>query len=256
MYMVMNMENLIESILCVGRGMVVSGTDVRKVEDSLCRMFKAYGIHIADIFVSNTVAGATVKTQDGKIYTQIKRIKATRTDLYRYEDFNSLSRHIVTDTPTFEEINKEIENIYINSQNNNYYDMFGCIVGTMSFCIFFGGSFMDGVASGFVGFCIYLMNRYLRSRSTNKVIYTLFASIMSGTLAYLMVKIGIGSRIDKIIIGDIMLFIPGLVILNAVKDMFYGDIIAGMFAFIESIIIAGAIVVGFAVPSYLFGGIF
>lgn len=249
------MENLVESILSVARGMVKSGTDVRKVEDSLARMFKAYGMETVDVFVLNTVVIATVKDKDGIRETQIKRVDKTSTDLHRYEDFNALSRYIVENKPSYIEINEKVEDIYLNSKNSKYLDIFGCVSGTFSFCLFFGGSLADAGVSGFIGFCIYLMNRYLRARSTNKIVYTLFASIISGTLAYLLVNLGIGDHIDKIIIGDIMLFIPGLVLLNAVKDMFYGDIIAGLFAFVESIIVAGAIVAGFAVPSFLFGGV-
>lgn len=251
----MNMENLVESILSVARGMVKSGTDVRKVEDSLKRMFNAYNITTIEVFVLSTVAIATVRANENdKIITQIKRIDKTSTDLSRFEDYNSLSRYIVSNAPDYEYINKEVEKIQNEKINSKYVDVSGYVVGTTFFCMFFGGNFIDAIASGIIGFLIYLMNTYLRQDTSNKVIYTLFASIVSGSVAYFFVKIGLGQNIDKIIIGDIMLFIPGLVILNAVKDMFYGDIISGIFAFVESIIIAMAIVAGFAVPSFLFGG--
>lgn len=54
-------------------------------------------------------------------------------------------------------------------------------------------------------------------------------------------------------IGDIMLFIPGLVIVNGVREFFYADILTGVYRLIEALLIAGAIAVGYAV-SLVIGG--
>ena len=74
-------------------------------------------------------------------------------------------------------------------------------------------------------------------------------------MANLLVRIGLGVQLDKVIIGDIMLFIPGLGIVNAVRDLLYGDIMTGFFRLVEAIIIAGAIACGIAMALLLFGGI-
>ena len=50
-----------------------------------------------------------------------------------------------------------------------------------------------------------------------------------------------------------MLFIPGLVIVNGVREFFYADILTGVYRLIEALLIAGAIAVGYAV-SLVIGG--
>lgn len=54
-------------------------------------------------------------------------------------------------------------------------------------------------------------------------------------------------------IGDIMLFIPGLVIVNGVREFFYADILTGLYRLVEALLIAGAIAAGYAV-SLMMGG--
>ena len=54
-------------------------------------------------------------------------------------------------------------------------------------------------------------------------------------------------------IGDIMLFIPGLVIVNGVREFFYADILTGVYRLIEALLIAGAIALGYAVALMLGG---
>ena len=60
-------------------------------------------------------------------------------------------------------------------------------------------------------------------------------------------------KADKIIIGDIMLLIPGLAFTNAVKDIFIGDTISGVMRLIETILWAAALALGFALSGWLLG---
>ena len=50
---------------------------------------------------------------------------------------------------------------------------------------------------------------------------------------------------DMILIGDIMLMIPGLAMTNAVRNMLVGDTISGVVRLAESLIWAGALAGGF-----------
>ena len=87
----------------------------------------------------------------------------------------------------------------------------------------------------------------------NKVIYTTVACFLSGILAQLVCCHRVWHHLDRIMIGDIMLFIPGLVIVNGVREFFYADILTGVYRLIEALLIAGAIAVGYAV-SLVIGG--
>ena len=60
---------------------------------------------------------------------------------------------------------------------------------------------------------------------------------------------GFGNNVDKVMIGVIMLLIPGLLLVNSIKEMFNRDIVTGLYSFVEAI--AG----GFAVSVLLLGGV-
>ncbi|MGN1123452.1 MAG: threonine/serine exporter family protein, partial [Eubacterium sp.] len=77
----------------------------------------------------------------------------------------------------------------------------------------------------------------------------------SGTLALLLTHFSIGQNVDKVMIGDIMLFIPGLLMVNAVKEMFNKDIVTGLYKLIEAVFTAVAIAGGFALSVLLIGGV-
>ena len=59
---------------------------------------------------------------------------------------------------------------------------------------------------------------------------------------------------DKIIIGDIMLLIPGIPMTNAVRDILVGDTISGIMRLVETLLWAGALACGFMAAIFIIGG--
>ena len=57
---------------------------------------------------------------------------------------------------------------------------------------------------------------------------------------------------DKIIIGNIMLLIPGIALTTSVRDMISGDTVSGMLGLCEALIRALAIAAGFALVLWQF----
>ena len=114
---------------------------------------------------------------------------------------------------------------------------------------------MDGVASAVVAIAIYLMDYNLKLRNVNNVIYTFVASFVSGTIALVFAHFGFGNDVAKIMIGDIMLLIPGLLLVNAFKEMLNRDIVAGLYRFVEAVFAAVAIAAGFALSIITIGGV-
>ncbi len=62
-------------------------------------------------------------------------------------------------------------------------------------------------------------------------------------------------KTDKVMIGNIMLLIPGMALTNSIRDLLCGDIVAGLLRLVESLLIALAIAAGYSIPLILLGGI-
>ena len=92
----------------------------------------------------------------------------------------------------------------------------------------------------------------LKKLHINFFVLTMLCSVIGGLCANLFVSLGIGDYVDKISIGNIMLFIPGLAFTNAIRDMFKGDMVTGLIKFSESILLAITIALGFLLSGYLF----
>ena len=79
-------------------------------------------------------------------------------------------------------------------------------------------------------------------------------SFAAGLLTILMMAFGLGAHQDKIMIGGIMLLIPGIAMTNSVRDMLTGDIVTGTMRLTNSLHQAAAIACGFALSLMITGG--
>ena len=62
------------------------------------------------------------------------------------------------------------------------------------------------------------------------------------------------SMVDTIMIGNIMLLIPGVLLTNSFRDFISGDMISGLLHFSEAIITAVGVAGGFIIAIILTGG--
>jgi uncharacterized membrane protein YjjP (DUF1212 family) len=69
------------------------------------------------------------------------------------------------------------------------------------------------------------------------------------------VLIGIGENIDKIMIGTIMILIPGLSFGNSLRDLICDDTLSGTMRLIQTLKLAIIIAVGYGISILLMGGL-
>ena len=251
----MKVEEVMDVALDIGERMLESGSAVNRVEDTVFRICDSYGLQNIEVFTLNSLSFVSATAEDGRTITKTKRMRSYTTSLHQTELLNELSRYICSNQPSYEEIQAKKEELLAQDKDIGWMYLVGYILGTGSFTFYYGGVLRDSIATALISIFVFLLNRYGGRIKRNTLIYTVTATFLVGTFAILMVRLGIGVHVDKVIIGDIMLFIPGLAIVNAVRDMLYGDIMTGFFRLVEAILVAGAIACGIALSLVLLGGI-
>ena len=249
-------EKVMEKALDIGEAMLCSGAEILRVEDTIMRICLAYGDGIVDVFTILSLIILSWHTTDDKNYTQTRRIYSYSTNLKKLEELNALSRYICEEKPSCDFIEEQVERIMYEKDTKKTGSavlLFGNVLGAAGFAVFFGGMLRDGIAAGIAAVFLYLWMNFYQKHSSNRVMFTLLTSFVAGFICILMVRLGIGVNQDKVMIGIIMLLIPGINMMNSFRDMIYGDIITGTLKLAESLMVAVAIAGGFALAIILAG---
>lgn len=248
-------DKILQGILDVGEEMIVCGAEVSRVEDSIYRMCEAYGADRINVFIITSNIQVTMEAPDGEIHTHIRRIVRYDVNFDRLDYLNDLSRYICAKTPDAEVLQDKLNGVMNRPQKPVYVKIFGCMLAAGGFAVFFGGTWLDGIAAGVLGAIIALMELFLVSREMNQIVYNFVISAVAGICAHLMVGVGFGNSADMLMIGGIMLLIPGIAMTNAVRDMLIGDIASGMLRLWDSLLVAASIACGFAFTIIVLGGV-
>lgn len=248
------MDTYLRLALDIGEDMLCCGAETNRVEDSIQRICQAFGAQRVDVLTITSSIVVTVYETDAPTVTQTRRILKTQTDLGRLERLNQLSRDICAHQLSYENIKERLNEIEASGQTNKHALLAAYVLIAGSFSMFFGGSVWDVLASSLIAVVLMEVNQAVSKAVKNRFLVVFCSAFLGGMLANLAVAVGFGESVDKISIGNIMLFIPGLAITNAIRDIFSEDTIAGLLRFVESCLLAMVIAFGFVLASAIASG--
>jgi len=246
-------DELLDLFLDFGQALMSAGAEVNRVEDSVERMALAYGAASADVLVITPSIILTVSFPDGSSFTHHRRIhESVKTDFARLKKLNSLSRQCSRAPLPIHDLKKEIHEIK-RQDILPWVTYLGCIISAGGFSIFFGGTLLDAFVSGLFGVIISFLQNHFAPRCPTRAFYHFITALVSGFGICLVARVIPQLNLDKIIIGDIMILIPGVAVTNAMRDLLVGDNISGLIKIVESLVWTGALVGGFMIPMMILG---
>jgi uncharacterized membrane protein YjjP (DUF1212 family) len=242
-----DMGFILSSIMDVGELLLMHGAEVSRVEDTIVRLCRTYGFVRSDVFTITSSIVVTAMISDGKAITQTRRIKVRDTDLGKVEKLNALSRRICYHPMKLEEFRTELKKIKTLMKAPWYLELVMYMMISASLSVFFGGTWMDGLAAGVSAAVLYATLYGSAALKMNSIVQSMICSALTAAAVIAIVRLGIGTHVDKIIIGNIMLVIPGIQFTNSLRDMINGDTISGLLNLSEALLKAIAVAMGFAI---------
>ncbi len=247
--------------LRAGELMMKSGAESYRVEDTITRICKACRIPYVEVFATPTGIFLSLDegSEDADMHTFIKRIKGSSIDLEKISRINHFSREFASTDLSIDAglaILKEISN---SRPYPLLLRVFGAALVSSFFALIFQGSYLDFATAALAGASSYLLSVFLDKLETNLFIRGFCCCAAATFVALGLNSAGLGSNLNAIIIGSIMIFLPGVAITNAVRDTLAGDMLSGATKGIEAVVIAVSIAsgVGFAIKLWtLLGGAF
>lgn len=244
-----------DDILCtaldVGEGLLKNGATVHRTEDTVERICRAFGAVHVEVFCIPSLILAAVRMEDGAYSSQNRRIHASANHFYRLDRFNTVSRRLCSGEITIAQAQEEMRAIKRSDAYPTWMQYLGSLLGSGAFSIFFGGSLLDAISAALIGCLIAGIKQFL-PRNVNPLSSTLVCAFTAGALSMLLTWAGLANNYDKVMIGTIMLLIPGMSFGTSLRDMLGGDIMAGMLQFLAAILLAAIIAFGYVIAIFLF----
>ncbi len=237
--------------LDMGEAMLTCGAEIRRVENTVERICLAYGAVHAEVFAIPSVIICSIRMKNGAYSVQIRRIKAAKNDLFKLEALNALSRRLCADTPELNEFEKELK----KAKGASFYPFLAYLIcsGIVSgsFSLVFGGGLPEALISSIIGVTVFLTDKkallYI-----NSVSKTALLAFIGGALCCLVGRIFTFVNIGAVIIGTVVLLVPGLSFGNALGNLLQGDLLSGVLGTVRAVLTAAMLSLGYILAFRLF----
>lgn len=244
-----NVKEVIDVIslaLDAGTKILSAGGETYRVEDTMNRIMESFGVKEADSFVTPTGIVVSGIDPKGRPVSRVKRIPSLTVDLEKISLINDLSRKITVDHLSPEEFRIKLNEIMERKQYPLWLDLICSGIVAGSFTIFFNGTFIDGIFGFIIGLLLMLTSLLVKSLKLSSFFQNSFGGMVAVFVSHICYNLGLSNNTDPVIIGSIMLLVPGISMTNAIRDTFKGDYLSGITRASEALVTASGIAFGTA----------
>lgn len=237
----MNPNRVIQLAMKTGSLLLESGAETYRVEDTVVRICNTYGMSDTSCFCTQT--GIMLSSvYDGNSFAQVARIQSRSTNLDRIGNLNQLSRD--AKVIALDDYAKRLDEIVATKTYSLLMNIVFAGICTFGFTLINQGSIQDAIAGFTLGGIVRFCTLYLENKGLNSFFTTSGCAFIITMSAVILESMNLITNRNTVIVGAIMLLVPGLSITNALRDSIAGDLVSGTARAVEAFLIAVAVAVG------------
>ncbi|PSR23589.1 MAG: threonine/serine exporter [Sulfobacillus acidophilus] len=238
--------DVLKVIADAGAALLASGGEVARVEDTMQRLARAYGVEAVEVIVLPT---ALFINAGGN--TVIRRIRNRSVNLAVVASINQLSRDVSRNPIPLGELEERLAQARHASRYRPSANLLfaGVAAGALSQLV--GGRGADVLPAVIGGALTQIVRQWFRriglANGVGDMGAAAVAVLPAVACAYWRVP-----RPGSVLVGGIMVLTPGLLMTTAVRDGIEGDLLSAAARVLEALLSAGAIAAGASLPLYLY----
>lgn len=235
-----------------GEILLTSGSEIYRVEDTIDRICNAYDIK-CESFVTPTgifVSGWSVNNTNESV-SLIRRIRNRSINLHNIELINTFSRNLQSVTMPYDEALKILKGIEIAPYFSFVKRLAAAGLTSFAYTVLFDSTIIDGILAAAISMLIYCILEKMKKADISQYFSSFLCSFTAGLISVLAGKFIDSLNVNSIIVGSIMILVPGLAITNGIRDALHGDILSSQARVVEALITVTAIGVGMGIALLL-----
>jgi len=228
-----------------------SGADVARVEDTVSRILRAYGVGEPEIYATPT--GIFISVADEQT-TVVRRVRTRTLALDRVSAVNALSRALAAEPKPPSEALRTIRAIAEQPPPfPRWLDVPASGLAAAAATVLVGGS-LPGVLPAFLAnLVVQAGERVCRWLGLPDAVTDLISGANAVFCATVLHR-WLGVPVGPVVAGGIMILVPGIAFTNALRDAIAGDLVSATARGLEAFIKVTALAVGVGAALFLVGG--
>ncbi len=247
-----NIDEILTFCVNLGRQMIVSGANLERVQLAIEFICRAYKLKDVSIFMLSTNLSVSAYDSEGNYSSRQVTVPAAGIHLERLKSLNQLSYKVAEITPTPKLLDKMLERAM---EVHNYSDsviLLGRISAMCCLCFMFGGNVFTLIPVSLVTALLHFLMKAFERSGFDVILINALTMLIATFAAIFLVYFGVGDNLSVVLITISLLMIPGIPLVNAMKNLLCGREINGILQLLKIFIETMALGLGIYLALVLF----
>lgn len=234
-----------------GHVLLENGAEIFRVEETMKRICRHYGIESESAFVLSNGIFITSGNVHEQFFAKVEQIPVNGSRLDKVVAVNQLSREIEQGLYTVQEAAARLEHIRQMPGKSSRSMILASAVASAAFCYLFGGNLRDTLAAFLSGLILYLYVLFVANPHLSKIVGKIGGGLTVALACGLLCAVRIGQHLNFMMIGSIMPLVPGVAFTNAIRDMADDNYLSGSVRLLDALLSFLCIALGVGIGIFI-----
>lgn len=237
----------------LGREMLECGASLERVNLTLAKICKSYGLREVVIFSLSSYISISAREPGKTSKSRSISVPINGIHLQKLQKLCCLEQKICEEKPKPETLEDILFETLLTPNYSTKVSILGYLLAMTCLCFIFNGKIGDAVIVNISTLILYYVFTYLSRKKMNRIITNSVCMFIAGTVALGAYHAGIATNFYAIIITNAFFLIPGIPMVNAMRNLLCGNEMNGIIEMFKVILEVITIVFGLFLACCLFG---
>ena len=249
-----NVAEIVSFCVNLSRQMIVSGANLERVQLAVNIICRAYNLHDVSIFLLSTHISLSASDKYGNYASRQASIPPAGINLERLKSLNQLSYKVAEITPATKVLAQMLERACSVQSYSDIIILLGRILAMSCLCFMFGGGFLDLIPVTGVTVLMHYMMAISERTGLDRIVINILTMFIAASFATLFMYADLGNNLAVVLITVSMIVIPGIPLVNAMRNLLCGQEINGILQMLKIFVETMALGMGIYLALVIFKG--
>lgn len=247
-------ELIIEFCVELARRMIISGANLERVDLAAALICRAYGLTDVSLFLLSSHISLSARDGAGNYVSRQVTISPSSIHLERLKRLNRLSYTVVNEKPEPERLAGMLDEASVAREYPAAVILAGQTAAMVCLCLIFGGGITEVIIAAVITIALRLVGRIMRRADLNRLVASAITMSIATLAVMCLYTAGITSKPAVLVITLCMIFLPGIPLVNAVRNLLCDHEMNGVLQLMRVIVETAALGAGIYAAVFLFKG--
>ncbi|MBQ4381640.1 MAG: threonine/serine exporter family protein [Oscillospiraceae bacterium] len=247
-----HLEEVLDFCAALGRSMILSGANTERVSLAVEHICHVYELHDVSVYLLSTYISVAGRDGEGRYAARQFSIPAAGIHLERLKRLNRLSYTVASTRPAPERLGKMLQEAENARDYADWAVLLGQVSAMMCLAIIFGGTWREVLAVAVVTVILHYVAFLMAKPGLDRIVVNAVTMFIASVSALALTFFHLSDNGPVILITVSMLLIPGIPLVNAVRNLLCGHEMNGILQLAKVIVETLALAMGIFVALSLF----